>query len=108
MYLHPLRNWKTSPKTPRKQCRFYHLSPGPHLQSRLWPFVQQIRHLEPRPIWVETWCRPFAIPSPFLPQLRCELILQHLDDVLAEHGEELVAVERTACRNVKTLGACVR
>lgn len=45
--------------------------------------------------------RPLAVPSPLLHQLRRQRALEHLDDVLAEDGEELEAVEVAARRDVE-------
>jgi hypothetical protein len=77
-----------------------HIQP---LQLGLWPLIQQIRHFEARPVWVETWCGPLTVPGPFFLELRLQLVFEHLHDVLAENGEELVAVERAACCDVETL-----
>lgn len=77
------------------------------LQLGLWPLVQKIRHLEARPIGVETWCGPFTVPGPFLLELGLQLIFEHLHDVLAENREELVAVEGAACCDVEALCAGV-
>jgi hypothetical protein len=77
------------------------------LQPSLRPTVQQITHLKPRPIRVQTGRRPLAIPRPLLLQLRFQLVFQHLHDVLAQYGEEFVAVEGAAGRDVKTLCAGV-
>ena len=63
------------------------------LQLRLRPLVQEILHLEPRPVWVKRGSRPLTVPSPLLLVVRPQLTLQHLDHVLAKHGEELVAVK---------------
>ena len=73
------------------------------LQLRLRPLVQEILHLEPRPVWVKRGSRPLTVPSPLLLVVRPQLTLQHLNNVLAEHREELVAVEGTTCGDEQAL-----
>jgi len=77
------------------------------LQLRLWPLVQQVIHLPPGPVGVQAGCRSFTVPSPLLLEFRREVVFEHLDDVFAEDGEELVAVERPACCDEEALGASV-
>lgn len=73
------------------------------LQLRLRPLIQQVRHLKPRPIRVQAGCWSLTIPRPLLLELRREIVLEHLDNVLAKHGEKLVAVEGAACCDIQTL-----
>lgn len=73
------------------------------LQLSLWPLVQQIRHFEARPVRVETRGGSFTVPSPLLLELGLEVVFEHLHDVLAQYGEELVAVEGAAGGDVETL-----
>jgi hypothetical protein len=73
------------------------------LQLRLRPLIQKILHLKPRPVRVERGSRPLTVPCPLLLVVRPQFTLQHLNNVLAEHREELVAVERTACGDEQAL-----
>jgi hypothetical protein len=73
------------------------------LQLRLRPLVQEILHLKPRPVGVKRGSRPLAVPCPLLLVVWPQFTLQHLNNVLAEHREELVAVERTTCGDEKAL-----
>lgn len=77
------------------------------LQLSLWPLVQQIGHLEARPVRVKTWSGPFTIPGPFLFELGLKVVFEHLHDVLAQHGEELVAVEGATGCDIEALCAGV-
>jgi len=70
--------------------------------------IHQILHFPPRPIRIILWPWPFAIPTPLLPQLVLQLALQHLRDILTQHGEEFVAVKGATCRDVEAFGAGVR
>lgn len=70
--------------------------------------INQILHLRPRPLWVQRRVGPLPVPGPFLHQVRLQLALEHLRHVLAQHGEELVPVERAARGKVQTLGRGVR
>jgi hypothetical protein len=78
------------------------------LQPSLRPLIKQIRHLKPRPIRVQARRRPLTIPRPLLLQLWFKVVFQHLHDVLAQHGEELVTVEGAASGDVETFCAGVR
>jgi hypothetical protein len=81
-----------TPYAPMHSCRLiqtFFLT----LQLRLRPLVQQVVHLPPWPVWVQTRRRSLTVPSPLLLELRREVIFQHLNDVLSEDWEELVAVE---------------
>lgn len=69
---------------------------GPHR-------VIEVVHLVPGVVREKTWVGPLAIPRPLVLQLRRERALHHLNHVLAQHGEELEAVEITACRDVEAL-----
>lgn len=70
--------------------------------------LQQLLHLTVRILHVLGGIRSLSIPSPLFNQLRFQLALEHLCDVLAQHGEELEAVERTASGDVESLGGRVR
>lgn len=70
--------------------------------------VQQVVHLCPRPLRIQRRVRPLPIPSPLLRERRLQLALEHLRHVPAQHGEELVPVERAARRDVQALGRGVR
>lgn len=50
-------------------------------------------HLRVRVFHVLGGIRSLSIPSPLVRQFGLQLALKHLCDVLAEHGEELEAVE---------------
>lgn len=86
-------------------CFYYVLLPWV-LQSSSG--IQQVPHLRIGELAVESCIGPLPVPSPLLLELRLELVLEHLHHVLAQHWEELVSVERAACRDVQTLGTCVR
>lgn len=86
----------------------YHYNITLHLQLSLRPLVHEIDHLEARPVGVQARCWPLAVPGPLLLQFGLEVVFQHLHDVLAQDGEELVAVEGTAGGDVETLCAGVR
>jgi hypothetical protein len=103
----PLRT--EAPKRHAKEAihHAYQSEPPQLLQLRLRPLVQQIVHFPSWPVGVQTWRRSFTIPCPLLLQFRRKVVFQHLDNVLAQYREELVAVEGTACSNVKTLCAGV-
>jgi hypothetical protein len=88
-------------------CTIIHLVAINILQPRLGPLVQQIRHLKPRPVRVQARRRSLAVPGPLLLELRRQVVLEHLHNVLAEHREELVAVEGAAGSDVQALGAGV-
>jgi hypothetical protein len=47
--------------------------------------------------------RPLPIPSPFVSELRRQPALHHVDNVLAQDGEELEAVEVAAGGDVQAL-----
>lgn len=79
---------------------FYH-----NLQPRCG--IGQILHLCPRPLRVQSWVGPLPVPGPLLRKLRRQLALKHLHDVLAQHREELVPVERAAGCYVEALGSRV-
>lgn len=51
--------------------------------------------------------RPLAIPGPLVHELRRKTALQHIDNVLAQHGEELEAVEVAAGSDVEAFGGGV-
>lgn len=55
------------------------------------------------PVGVQGGIWPLAIPGPLLGQLGGEVALEHLDDVVAEDGEELPAVEGAACCDEESL-----
>lgn len=65
-------------------------------------------HLRVRVLDVLGGIGPLSIPSPLLHQFGGQLALKHLCDILAKHGEELEAVERTASGDVESLGGRVR
>lgn len=69
--------------------------------------LEKVLHLRVGVLHVLRGIRTLAIPSPLLHQLRCQLSLEHLCDVLSEHGEELVAMEGAACCNVEAFGGGV-
>ena len=86
---------------------------GPHLLSSLQfsprrLVLQKILHLKPRVIRKQGRVRPFSIPSPLLLQLRRQFAFQHLNNVLAEYGEELPAVEVATCCDKEILCTSVR
>jgi len=56
----------------------------------------------------QTRIGPLTIPCPLVHKLGRQASFQHVDDVLAQHGEELEAVEVTAGGNVEALGRGVR
>lgn len=64
-------------------------------------------HLSVRVLDVLGRIRSLSIPSPLLYQFGGQLALQHLCDVLAKHGEELEAVERSASGDIESLGGRV-
>lgn len=86
--------------------RFNHLS-MPNLQLGLGPVIKQVAHLEARPVGVQAGSRPLAVPSPLRLEIGGEVVLKHLDDVLAEDGEELEAVEVAAGGDIEALGCGV-
>lgn len=60
--------------------------------------------------WVirkQTRVRPLAIPRPLVHKLGRKTSFQHINDVLAQHREELEAVEVAASSDVKSLGCGV-
>lgn len=65
-------------------------------------------HLHARPVGVSRWIRTLAIPCPLGLQLRRQIALEHLHDILAQNGEELVAVERPASGEIKPFGSGMR
>lgn len=65
-------------------------------------------HLRVRVFHILGRIRSLSVPGPFLHQFRLQVTLEHLCDILAEHGEELVAVERSASCEVESLGGGVR
>lgn len=73
----------------------------PTLQPRL--NINQIPHLRPRIIRIEIWPWPLPIPAPLLTQLGVQLALEHLNDILPQHREELPPVEIATCRDVEPL-----
>jgi hypothetical protein len=77
------------------------------LQPRLGPTILQIGHLEPGPIRVQRRRRPLTVPGPLLLQVGPKVVLEHMDHVLADDGEELVAVEGAAGGDVEALCAGV-
>jgi len=61
--------------------------------------------------WVvrkQTRVRSLAIPRPLVHEFGRKASFQHIDDVLAQHREELEAVEIAASRDVEALGCGVR
>lgn len=65
--------------------------------------LQEMLHLRVWVLNVLGRIRSLSIPGPLLRQFGCQLALKHLCDVLAKHGEELEAVERTASCDVEAL-----
>lgn len=62
----------------------------------------------PRVISKQAWIRPLTVPGPLVCELRRQATLHHVDDVLAQDGEELEAVEIASRRDVEALGGGVR
>jgi len=62
----------------------------------------------PRVISKQARVRPLAIPSPLVSELRRQPTLHHIDNVFAQDGEELEAVEVAAGGDVEALGGGVR
>lgn len=59
--------------------------------------IQKVVHLEPWEVREASAIRALPIPRPFVHQMRRELAFKHLHNILAQHGEEFVAVEGAAC-----------
>lgn len=55
----------------------------------------------------QTRIRPLPVPSPLVRELRRQPTLHHVDNVLAQDGEELEAVEVAARGDVQALGGGV-
>jgi hypothetical protein len=60
-----------------------------------------------RPVGEVLGVRTVSVPSPFFTQLGLQCALQHGYDVLAQHREELPAVEVTTCCDIQALGSGV-
>lgn len=78
--------------------------PTSKTQLQLRRRLQKVLHLRVRILHILRRIRTLAIPSPLLHQLRFQFPLEHLGDILAQHGEELEAVEGAAGCDVESLG----
>ena len=70
--------------------------------------IVKVVHLMSWVVRKQTSVRPFAIPRPLVHQLGRQASFQHINDVLAQHREELEAVEVAAGCDVEALGCGVR
>lgn len=81
---------------------------APLMSLQLRCRLQEMLHLRVWILHVLGRVRSLSIPSPLLRQFGLQLALKHLCDVLAKHGKELEAVERTASCDVEPFGSRVR
>lgn len=70
--------------------------------------IEKVVHLKPRIIRETCAIRTLPVPRPLVHQVRRQLSLHHLYDVLAQHGKELIAVKGTASGHIQALGPGVR
>lgn len=83
------------------QTQAHTLQPGcPHR-------IVKVVHLVSWVVRKQTRVRPLAIPGPLVHELGRQTSFQHIDDVLAQNGEELEAVEVAASCDVEALGCGV-
>lgn len=77
------------------------------LKSRRPHRIIKVVHLMPWVVRKHARVRPLAVPRPFVHEFGRKAALQHVDDVLAQHREELETVEVAAGGDVEALGCGV-